>query len=142
MFGRMTIDASHPTRGIATSGWRGRSFSFGIADAVTILATSAAKADAAASIVANAVTADHPAIQRAPASSEQTDSDLGDQLITVSVGALPASVITLALNRGADMAENLLRAGQIFGAVLILGAELRVVGATGVIETKREEIAS
>jgi ApbE superfamily uncharacterized protein (UPF0280 family) len=142
LFGRMTIDASHPARGIATSGWRGRSFSFGIADAVTILATSAATADAAASIVANAVTADHPAIQRAPASSEQPDSDLGDQLITVSVGALPASVITLALNRGADMAENLLRAGQIFGAVLILGAELRVVGATGVIETKREEIAS
>ena len=37
-----------PVRGIATSGWGGRSFSRGIADAVTVLARDAASADAAA----------------------------------------------------------------------------------------------
>ena len=42
-------------RGIATSGWRGRSFSLGIADAVTVLAATAAEADAAATMIANAV---------------------------------------------------------------------------------------
>jgi ApbE superfamily uncharacterized protein (UPF0280 family) len=142
LFGRLTIDAGQPARGIATSGWRGRSFSLGIADSVTILAASAAEADAAATVVANAVNADHPAIQRAPAASEQPDSDLGDRMVTVAVGPLPPSVVASALDQGAAVAERLLEAGKIFGAVLILGADLRVVGAAGMLEAKREEIAS
>ena len=55
LFGTTTLNASDAVRGIATSGWRGRSFSLGIADAVTVLADSAAAADAAATIIANAV---------------------------------------------------------------------------------------
>ena len=39
---RLTFDS--PVRGIATSGWGGRSFSLGIADSVTVLARSAADA--------------------------------------------------------------------------------------------------
>ena len=65
---RIRVDASKPVRGIATSGWRGRSFSLGIADAVTVLARTGAEADAAATIIANAVDLPgHPAITRAPA---------------------------------------------------------------------------
>ena len=44
--GRVTLPAHYPVRGIATSGWRGRSFSLGIADSVTVLAATAAAADA------------------------------------------------------------------------------------------------
>jgi len=54
LFGR-AVRAETPVRGIATSGWRGRSFSLGIADSVTVLARTAAMADAAATIIANAV---------------------------------------------------------------------------------------
>ena len=53
-----------PVRGIVTSGWRGRSFSLGIADSVTVLAQSAAMADAAAPVIANAVNVAHPGIVR------------------------------------------------------------------------------
>ncbi|MHA1109148.1 MAG: UPF0280 family protein, partial [Alphaproteobacteria bacterium] len=42
-------------RGIATSGWKGRSHSLGIADSVTVLAKTAAAADVAATLIANAV---------------------------------------------------------------------------------------
>jgi len=77
-------------RGIATSGWGGRSFSLGIADSATVLARNAAEADAAATIVANAVNADHPAIERRPAPDLDPDSDLGDLLVTTHVGPLPA----------------------------------------------------
>ena len=60
---RVIIRADDPVRGIATSGWRGRSFSLGIADAVTVLARTAAEADAAATMIANAVDLPgHPAI--------------------------------------------------------------------------------
>jgi len=52
---RIAIRAGDPVRGVATSGWRGRSFSLGIADAVTVLARTGAEADAAATLIANAV---------------------------------------------------------------------------------------
>ena len=73
LFGTATLDWAQPVRGIATSGWRGRSFSLGIADAVTVLADRAAMADAAATIIANAVDLPgHPAIVRVPARSSRT----------------------------------------------------------------------
>ena len=53
--GTFEIDAAMPVRGVATSGWRGRSRSLGIADSVTVLAASGARADAAATMIANAV---------------------------------------------------------------------------------------
>ena len=117
------IAAGDGVGGIATSGWRGRSFSLGIADAVTVLAVDAATADAAATIVANAVDLpDHPAIARRPASSLQPDSDLGERLVTVAVDALTSDEIALALDRGAERARTL----QIAGAVLRLNGQTRV----------------
>ena len=117
-----------PVRGIATSGWRGRSFSLGIADSVTVLAVDAASADAAATMIANAVNAEHPAIQRAPASSIKDDSDLGDLPVTVEVGILPASMVRQALLDGAAQAASLLRQDLIAGAVLTLQGQYRALG--------------
>ncbi len=44
MADRITIRSEDGVRGVATSGWRGRSFSLGIADAVTVLARTGAEA--------------------------------------------------------------------------------------------------
>jgi hypothetical protein len=85
--GSVRLDAASGIGGIATSGARGRSFSLGIADSVTILARDAASADVAATLVANAVNIDSPAIQRRPARDLDPDSDLRDLPVTVSVGA-------------------------------------------------------
>ena len=115
--------------GIATSGWRGRSFSFGIADAVTVLARDAAAADAAATVIANAVDADHPAIARAPASSLEDRTDLGDRRVTTEVGPLDAATVAAALDSGRACADRLAASGLIFGAALILRDEVRTVGA-------------
>jgi ApbE superfamily uncharacterized protein (UPF0280 family) len=122
------IDFASPVRGIATSGWRGRSFSLGIADAATVLAPTAAMADAAATIVANAVTVDHPAIRRAPANTLRDDTDLGDLPVTVAVGPLPVQAIARALAAGAAKAEALRRRGLIAGAALALQGHWLMVG--------------
>ena len=99
-------------RGIATSGWRGRSFSLGIADAVTVLADRAAMADAAATIIANAVDLPgHPNIIRVPARDLAPDSDLGDRLVTQDVGELSRDEIAAALDSGAAVARTLLPRG-------------------------------
>ncbi len=123
------IRADDRCRGVATSGYRGRSFSLGIADAVTVLASTAARADAAATIIANAVDlSDHPAIVRRPASDLQPDSDLGARMVTRSVGPLTTSEIDEALSAGADKANRLLKTGLIDGAALCLQGGMRVIG--------------
>jgi ApbE superfamily uncharacterized protein (UPF0280 family) len=123
------IRAADPARGIATSGYHGRSFSLGIADAVTVLAATAAQADAAATIIANAVDLpDHPAIIRCPANELQPDSDLGPRLVTREVGLLREFEISAALEAGAAKARQLLALGLIEAAALHLKGEIRVVG--------------
>jgi ApbE superfamily uncharacterized protein (UPF0280 family) len=129
LFGTTRLTADDGIRGIATSGWRGRSFSLGIADAVTVLAAAAAPADAAATIIANAVDLPgHPAITRARATDLQPDSDLGTRLVTRHVAPLCPPDIEAALTEGAATAEALIQAGLIRGAALHLQGETRVVG--------------
>ena len=124
----MVIEASDVSRGVATSGRHGRSFSLGIADAVTLLARTAALADAAATIIANAVDLPgHPAIVRCPAQDLQPDSDLGARLVTREVGLLADFEIEAALSAGCEKARTLLAPGLIDGAALLLQGETRVI---------------
>jgi len=130
LIGKATITGRDRMRGIATSGWRGRSFSLGIADAVTVLGRSAAIADAAATLVANAVDLPgHPAIGRTPASSRDPQSDLGGRLVTVDVGFLTDDEIDEALAAGLKEAEALRKAGFIDAAALRLGGRTELSGA-------------
>ena len=129
LFARTEIGAEDNIAGIATSGWRGRSFSLGIADAVTVLAATTAAADAAATVIANAVDLPgHPSIARVPACDLAPDSDLGDRLVTRGVGALTGEDIDAALTAGVAVAEGLVLRGLIAGAALHLAGETRVVG--------------
>lgn len=125
---RIAIRAADPVRGIATSGWRGRSFSLGIADAVTVLAKTAAVADVAATLIGNAVDLPgHDAIGRQPACELAPDSDLGGQLVTISVSELAADEVAQALENGAAIAEEFCTQGLIEAAALFLNGETRVV---------------
>ena len=111
--GRFEVAHSSMVRGVATSGWRGRSFSLGIADSVTVLAPTAAEADAAASLIANDVNVDAPGIVRMPANQLKDDSDLGDIPVTVDVPPLTPRQIAQALQRGREHAMALRGAGHI-----------------------------
>jgi ApbE superfamily uncharacterized protein (UPF0280 family) len=126
------VHSSDPTRGIATSGRHGRSFSLGIADAVTVLARTAAQADAAATIIANAVDLPgHPGIVRVPARDLQPDSDLGARLVTRGVSHLSNDEVEDALESGVICGRRLLAGGLIDGAALRLQGETIVVAARG-----------
>ncbi|MEM7653224.1 MAG: hypothetical protein AAF220_08590, partial [Pseudomonadota bacterium] len=126
--GAIKISASMGARGVATSGWSGRSMSLGIADAVTVLAESAAAADAAATLIANDVDLDHPAIERARANSLVEGSDLGDLLVTTAVGSLTENEVSEALASGEETAQEFLDSGAIIGAFLIKDRQMRIVG--------------
>ena len=128
ILGDGTIDYLQAARGIATSGWRGRSFSLGIADSVTVLAETASMADAAATVIANAVDLPgHPSIIRVPACDLAPDSDLGDRAITYSVGELTHTDVESALAAGCSVAQALRASGLICTAALSLQGHVEVV---------------
>ncbi len=124
--GAFSLAADQPARGIATSGRAckgrgGRSFSRGIADSVTVLAHTAAEADAAATVIANAIDLPgHFSIIRRSACDIDPDSDLGAMQVTWDLGAIAAPDIAIALDAGAVVADDLIQAGLILGAVLCL----------------------
>jgi ApbE superfamily uncharacterized protein (UPF0280 family) len=123
----LRIEARHGIGGIATSGWDGRSFSLGIADAVTVLAKDAATADAAATLIANAVDADHPAIERMRACDLDPDSDLGERPVTTAVGALPGATVDAALAKGAALAARWIDRDHIEAAFLALQGRVAIL---------------
>ena len=128
---RIEITSASAVRGVATSGWQGRSHSLGIADAVTVLARNAAVADVSATLIANAVDVDHPGIRREPARELDEDSDLGDRPVTVAVPPLDAGAIDAALDAGVCTALALRRRGVIEGAALTVQGRWRVLETSG-----------
>ena len=129
LFSRAQIRWNDGVRGIATSGWRGRSLSFGIADSVTVLAANASTADAAATLIANAVDLPgHPVVTRVKAVDLQPDSDLGQRLVTRGVGPLNPDDIDLALSRGMELACAMTARQTIMACALHLAGQTRTVG--------------
>lgn len=129
--GRFSVRFEDAVRGVATSGWRGRSFSFGIADAVTVLAASAAQADAAATLAANAVNVRDARIQRRPACELKDDSDLGQRLVTTAVPVLAQAQVAAALEAGVQCAAAMRQQGLLSAAVLSLQGTVRVLEPSG-----------
>ena len=128
--GRVRVNAADPVRGIATSGRGGRSLSLGIADSVTVLARTAAAADAAATLIANAVDLPgHPGIERIPARELDPDSDLGARPVVVGCAPLSPVEAEEALARGVAEARRMRAAGLIEAAGLFLGEARRIEGA-------------
>lgn len=142
--GRFDVDFAMPVRGVATSGWRGRSFSLGIADSVMVLARSAAEADAAATVIANAVTVDDARIVRRPACELKDDSDLGEIAVTVDVPRLDAGAVRQALGAGRECARGLRAQGLIESCVLVCQGAWRIVadGADENADESPEETAA
>lgn len=128
--GRIEIAARDGIGGIATSGRHGRSLSLGVADSVTVLARSAATADMAATLVANAVDLPgHPAIIRRRACEVDDASDLSDLPVVVACGPLAVGDRDRALARGQARATGLVSQGQIAAAGLFLQGQSVVAGA-------------
>ncbi len=130
---RITTRAGDGIGGIATSGWRGRSQSLGVADAVTVLARTAAEADAAATMIANAVNVDDPAIRRLPAHEVKDESDLRDLLVTVGVGQLSDEQRAKAISCGADRARQILSKNLIVAAYIQLQGKMVGIGGNALI---------
>ncbi|NNH29590.1 UPF0280 family protein [Rhizobium sp. SEMIA 4085] len=128
--GHFELKGACQSRGIATSGRGGRSLSLGIAESVTVIARTAAEADAAATLIANAVDLPgHPAIERVRAVDVRDDSDLGTRLVVRNCGRLASDEVEEALSRGGAEAERFIALGFIERAALFLQDQGRLAMA-------------
>lgn len=129
--GSILIGAQTLVRGVATSGWRGRSFSLGIADCVTVLAATAAQADVAATMIANAVNVDDVRIRRSPACELKDNTDLGGLLVTVEVPQLEPELVESALQHGLARAQYLRATNLIEDAILVCQGRVALLPRQG-----------
>ena len=93
-----------------------------------MLAANAAAADAAATIIGNAVNLDHPGIGRRQASALDPASDLREAMVTTAVPALQPDEIDDALLAGLARASALAQQGLIVDAALSLQGRTLVLG--------------
>ena len=117
----MRLEGSPSTWGVTTSGVGGRSFTRGIASAVTVLAANASAADAAATAVANACFVEDKGIIQMPAEKMDPSSDLAGINVTTAVGSLSSENILIALDSARQKAEYLFQENLITGAFIALG---------------------
>ena len=122
----LSLDASESSWGVATSGLGGRSFTRGIASAVTVIAGSASLADAAATAIANATFVEDKSVIQRPAEEMDPDTDIRGIPVTVKVGSRSQETATQALRQGLKKAEGLVAKGAILGAFIAVGGQHRM----------------
>jgi len=115
--------------GIATSGWKGRSFSMGIADSVTVIAEKASIADAAATIICNHIDLKNSKkIKKTIANNLYEDTDLNNKLITVSVENLTETEIRQAISMGKIISEYYISKKFIKAVIINLQDNILILG--------------
>ena len=134
----LTLDGNKTRFGIATSGWRGRSFSLGIADSVTVIGNNACIADAAATMIANDINiVNHPNIERKKALEIDDHSDLKETFVTTFVGKLSEKEIEESLERGKKTAEKYINDKIILSAILNLKENYLFLGKKFPLTSKK-----
>lgn len=116
--------------GVATSGYGGRGFTKGVADAVVILAGNARLADACATLVANATLVETPEVLQVKAETLDPQTDLVGQMVTKEVRVLPPKIVEEALKKGERAALRLFEKGLIKGSFIFIQGEMSVLPAS------------
>lgn len=128
MFGILAIKAGDRIRGVASSGWSGRSYSPGVADMVTTWAGNASLADAGATFIASKVKCSGSGVQRAKVIELDHLSDLGETMVTIRSPRLTTKQRKEALTKGAHAAIDLKRRGLVYGTIINVQGDLFKIG--------------
>lgn len=115
------LTADQPSWGVTTSGLGGRSFTRGIASAITTIAYNASIADASATSIANACFVEDKQIIQIPANKIDPDTDLANIPVTLNVGSLHPDKVKKALGSALQKAEILTGNSLIKGALIYAG---------------------
>ena len=138
LLGRLRLSPESRVGGVASSGWRGRSLSSGVADLATAWAPSAALADATATALGNAAVVDSPTVQTRAAQELDPDCGLGQQAITTKVGRLSDSECARALGGAGQRARALRELGLLTGCLVLVGDDALLLDQGRCVEVAQE----
>ena len=116
----LELSGRDPVGGVATSGLGGRSFTRGVASAVTVLAGTCAEADALATHLANISRIPSERVHTCLAGDLDPQSDISDLDVVTGVDALSEGEVGQALSQIRREAERYLACGRlvaVFGCV-------------------------
>ena len=125
----LPIDATMGIGGVSTSGLGGRSFTKGIASAVTVLSENASLSDAAATVIGNFTNVEDPSIKRSLAERIYPDTDIVGEWVTTEVGALSKRKILKALENGLAKASLISEKGLIKEALIAVKGEMAMTNS-------------
>lgn len=114
----ITITLASEIGGVATSGFGGRSFTRGVANAAVAVANDATSADVAATLVGNATDVESPSVTKVLAKELYEGTDIPNLPVTKTIGRLEKWEVKEALHRGMQKAETFQERGLIRGAFL------------------------
>jgi ApbE superfamily uncharacterized protein (UPF0280 family) len=114
------LDSNCSAWGVTTSGMGGRSFTRGIASAVTVLADRASVADAAATAVANSCYVEDKRVLQLAAEKIDPNSDLTGTLITTEVAPLSEEKRRRAIESAQEKTEYLVQKKAVIGGFIAL----------------------
>jgi len=110
-------------RGIATSGFGGRSLTKGVASAVTVMAESSSLADAAATEIANSTYIKSDKVKICLAEEIDYNTDIKGIMVVRDVGILNKEEIRKSISQGMDKAIELYNKKIIKGAIVFVQNE-------------------
>ncbi|KUO49500.1 MAG: hypothetical protein APF76_10735 [Desulfitibacter sp. BRH_c19] len=122
----ITLDSDSGIGGIATSGFRGRSLTKGIASAAVAFGRTCREADAAATLIGNYTYSDDSGIKQVLAEYLDPDTDIVGHLVTLSIGDLDPQTPSKALDNGIAKVRELVAKKSILGAAIFLNNESRI----------------
>ncbi len=116
----LSIKNKSKIKGIATSGFGGRSLTKGVASAVTVLAERCSLADAAATEIANSTYIKSNNVKVCLAEELDYDTDIKGMTVVKDVGHLSEEEIRKSISQGMDKAIELYNKRMIKGAMIFV----------------------
>lgn len=132
LLGRLCVEGRSGIGGVASSGWAGRSHSPGVADMVTVWACSAGLADAAATFIAGKTAVSGGNVIKNRACKLESLSDLGNTLVTETVGELTPAQRMQALDQGVAAAERIFVEGLLRGYMVHVQGDTILLDPDGI----------
>lgn len=119
----LSIKMNSDIKGIATSGFGGRSLTKGVASAVTVMAENSRLADAAATEIANSTYIESDKVEVCLAEELDYDTDIKGTSVVKCVGNLSGEEISKSIAKGMDKAIELYNKKIIKGAIIFVQNE-------------------
>ncbi len=121
------INEKSQIRGIATSGFGGRSLTLGVASSVVVFAPFASRADACATVLANETCINDHRIHKVFAKDIDPLTDIPDLMVTKYIEPLPAGLKEKAIEQAHILAQQYIKEGVICGAVICVQGVVKMI---------------